>query len=224
MWRSPPRTPQFTIPEMNHDIPPTLVMTALVERMPRNHLARLVITRDAIDGREAQALGIVSMVAPAAKLGDELARMRKTIQRQQRAGAARGEGVPHRLVGNLVRHATRLRRHGQRGGDGGAVSLSVSARALSEGIHTLTGGTQRCVGPIYELYVGRWSRPVADAFLNWIAIPDGKPGSMSAACCMVRRRRRRRSATRRGPSRAEHPPPKTPAAPRATVRIRASWN
>jgi enoyl-CoA hydratase/carnithine racemase len=69
----------FTIPEMNHDIPPTLVMTALVERMPRNHLARLVLTRDAIDGREAQALGIVSMVAPRAKLADELARVRTTI-------------------------------------------------------------------------------------------------------------------------------------------------
>jgi enoyl-CoA hydratase len=69
----------FTIPEMNHDIPPTLVMTALVERMPRNHLARLVITRDAINGREAQALGIVSMVAPAAKLAEEIARIRKTI-------------------------------------------------------------------------------------------------------------------------------------------------
>jgi len=69
---------QFTIPEMNHDIAPTLVMTALVERMPRNALARMVITRDAINGREAQALGIVSMVAPAAKLSEELARVRKT--------------------------------------------------------------------------------------------------------------------------------------------------
>lgn len=69
----------FMIPEMNHDIPPTLVMTALVERMPRNHLARLVITRDTINGREAQELGIVSMVAPAAKLGEEIARIRKTI-------------------------------------------------------------------------------------------------------------------------------------------------
>jgi len=70
---------QFTIPEMNHDIPPTLVMTALVERMPRNHLARLVITRDAINGREAQALGIVSMVTGKDKLAGELARVRATI-------------------------------------------------------------------------------------------------------------------------------------------------
>jgi enoyl-CoA hydratase/carnithine racemase len=68
---------QFTIPEMNHDIAPTLVMTALVERMPRNHLARMVITRDAIDGRMAQTLGLVSIVAPAAKLSEELARVRK---------------------------------------------------------------------------------------------------------------------------------------------------
>ena len=70
---------QFTIPEMNHDIPPTLVMTALVERIPRNHLARLVITRDAIDGRAAQALGLVSIVVPAAKLSDELERVKKII-------------------------------------------------------------------------------------------------------------------------------------------------
>lgn len=69
----------FTIPEMNHDIPPTLVMTALAERMPRNHLARLVITRDTINGYEAQALGIVSMVAPSSKLDDEIARIRKMI-------------------------------------------------------------------------------------------------------------------------------------------------
>ncbi len=69
----------FTIPEMNHDIPPTLVMTALVERMPRNDLARLVITRDTIDGREARALGIVSMVAPKEKLAGEIARIRKTM-------------------------------------------------------------------------------------------------------------------------------------------------
>ena len=68
---------QFTIPEMNHDIAPTLVMTALIERMPRNHLARMVITRDAIDGKMAQTLGIVSMVAPKAKLAEELARVRK---------------------------------------------------------------------------------------------------------------------------------------------------
>lgn len=68
---------QFTIPEMNHDIAPTLVMTALVERMPRNHLARMVITRDAIDGRMAQTLGMVSIVTPKEKLGAELARVRK---------------------------------------------------------------------------------------------------------------------------------------------------
>jgi enoyl-CoA hydratase/carnithine racemase len=39
----------------------------------------MVITRDAINGREAQALGIVGIVTPAAKLSEELARVRKTI-------------------------------------------------------------------------------------------------------------------------------------------------
>lgn len=29
-------------------------------------------------------------------------------------------------------------------------------------------------GAAYERYVGRWSRPVADKFLDWIAVPPGK--------------------------------------------------
>jgi ubiquinone/menaquinone biosynthesis C-methylase UbiE len=29
-------------------------------------------------------------------------------------------------------------------------------------------------GAAYERYVGRWSRPVADQFLDWIAIPPGQ--------------------------------------------------
>ena len=30
------------------------------------------------------------------------------------------------------------------------------------------------VGAAYEHYVGRWSRPVAGAFLEWIAVPEGR--------------------------------------------------
>jgi len=30
------------------------------------------------------------------------------------------------------------------------------------------------LGSAYERYVGRWSRPVADAFLAWIAVPGGR--------------------------------------------------
>jgi ubiquinone/menaquinone biosynthesis C-methylase UbiE len=30
------------------------------------------------------------------------------------------------------------------------------------------------VGDAYEAYVGRWSRPVAEAFLRWLAVPGGR--------------------------------------------------
>ncbi len=64
--------------------------------MPRNHLARLVITRDALNGREAQSLGIVSMVAPAAKLAEEIARIRKIIGSNSAPVLRAVKAFPHR--------------------------------------------------------------------------------------------------------------------------------
>jgi enoyl-CoA hydratase len=54
------------IPEMNHSIPPTLVMSAMVGRVPVNAIAHLVLTREPIAAERARALGIVSEVVPAA--------------------------------------------------------------------------------------------------------------------------------------------------------------
>lgn len=56
-------TARFQVPEMNHDIAPTLVMNALADRVSRATLARLVLTRDAVSAAEAQALGLVGVVA-----------------------------------------------------------------------------------------------------------------------------------------------------------------
>lgn len=58
-------TALFQVPEMNHDIAPTLVMNALADRLPRAVLARLVLTRDAIPAAEAQTLGLIGVVAAA---------------------------------------------------------------------------------------------------------------------------------------------------------------
>ena len=33
----------------------------------------------------------------------------------------------------------------------------------------------------YEAYMGRWSRPVAGAFVTWLAPPQGSRGSTSGA-------------------------------------------
>lgn len=58
----------FQIPEMERDIPPTLVMSALIGRVPVKTVARLVLTRDTIGASEALACGLVSLVVPAAEL------------------------------------------------------------------------------------------------------------------------------------------------------------
>lgn len=68
-------TARFQVPEMNHDIAPTLVMNALADRLPRAVLARLVLTRDAITAAEAQALGLIGVVAAADALEAETQRI-----------------------------------------------------------------------------------------------------------------------------------------------------
>lgn len=51
---------RFAVPEMDKDIPPLLVMTALADRLPRAGLARLVLTRQPIGAQDAVAMGLAS--------------------------------------------------------------------------------------------------------------------------------------------------------------------
>ncbi|WP_066266642.1 enoyl-CoA hydratase/isomerase family protein [Hydrogenophaga palleronii] len=62
---------RFQIPEMERDIPPTLVMSALCDRVPLKALNYLVLSRREWTGREAQAAGLVSWTVPAAQLEAE---------------------------------------------------------------------------------------------------------------------------------------------------------
>lgn len=68
-------TAVFSVPEMDRDIAPTLVMTALADRLPRAALARLVMTRDSVSAAEAQALGVIGKVVAEAALEAEVARV-----------------------------------------------------------------------------------------------------------------------------------------------------
>lgn len=74
-------TARFQVPEMNHDIAPTLVMSALTDRLPRAALARLVLTRDSIAASEAQNLGLISMVVSDEQLETETARIVSQLTR-----------------------------------------------------------------------------------------------------------------------------------------------
>lgn len=62
---------RFSIPELERDIPPTLVMSALIGRVPLKTLAHLVYSRQAIGAHEALTAGLVRQVVPAAALTAE---------------------------------------------------------------------------------------------------------------------------------------------------------
>jgi enoyl-CoA hydratase/carnithine racemase len=57
----------FQVPEMNHDIPPLLVMTAMLPKLPLKAIAHLALTAETITAFQGREWGIVSkVVAPSA--------------------------------------------------------------------------------------------------------------------------------------------------------------
>jgi enoyl-CoA hydratase len=61
----------FQVPELNHNIAPTLVMWALLNRVPYKTAAYLVYSRERITAQRAEFLGVVTKVIPAAQLAAE---------------------------------------------------------------------------------------------------------------------------------------------------------
>ena len=59
---------RFALPEMKHDLPPTLAMCAHIDRTMPKSIAWLVYSMRELDAATAQALGFVSHVAPAGGL------------------------------------------------------------------------------------------------------------------------------------------------------------
>ena len=64
----------FNIPEINHNVMPTMVMSAVCDRMNRNQILWMAYSTDFIDAKTAQTFGIVSTVVPDAKLDAEVQR------------------------------------------------------------------------------------------------------------------------------------------------------
>jgi enoyl-CoA hydratase len=56
----------FQVPEMEHDIPPLLVMTSLIHKAPLKAIAHLVLSTERIGAAQAREWGIVTQIAPAA--------------------------------------------------------------------------------------------------------------------------------------------------------------
>lgn len=64
----------FNIPEIAHNVMPTMVMSAVYDRMNRNAILWMAYSADFIDGQQALAYGLVSRVVPDAKLDAEVDR------------------------------------------------------------------------------------------------------------------------------------------------------
>ena len=63
-------TATFNIPELNHNVMPTMVMSAVYDRMNRNAVLWMAYSAEFIDAQRALAYGLVSQVVPAARLND----------------------------------------------------------------------------------------------------------------------------------------------------------
>ncbi len=72
-------TARFKLPEMAIDLPPTLAMSALLPRVSKKAVAWMVYSMDELDARAAQAVGIVSKVAPSAEVEGEVTKLTATM-------------------------------------------------------------------------------------------------------------------------------------------------
>ena len=59
---------QFQVPEYAHNIMPTMVMSALVDRVPRKAMSYLVYSTAIVSAQQALACGLASAVVPEAEL------------------------------------------------------------------------------------------------------------------------------------------------------------
>ena len=75
----------FQVPEMLHNILPTMVMSALADRASRKALAYLVYSTKAVSAERALSYGIVSDVVPPDALEAEVGRCARTSSRRPRS-------------------------------------------------------------------------------------------------------------------------------------------
>jgi enoyl-CoA hydratase len=72
-------TAQFQVPEMAHNILPTMVMSSFVDRVPRKAFMQLVYSTAVIDAQRALSFGIASDVVPAAQLEESVQKLTAAI-------------------------------------------------------------------------------------------------------------------------------------------------
>lgn len=113
-------TATFQVPELERNIPPTLVMTALMGRIPHKAIAHMVLSREPIPAALALEWGLITKVAPAASLEAEVEALTQMI-----LGYA-PEAV--RAVKEYLRHAPGLSGQAQASLAANLAGTALSAR------------------------------------------------------------------------------------------------
>jgi enoyl-CoA hydratase len=72
-------TATFNIPEIEHNVMPTMVMSAIYDRINRNAVLYMAYSAEFIDAHEAQRLGFFSKMAPANALKAEVEKFIQTL-------------------------------------------------------------------------------------------------------------------------------------------------
>jgi enoyl-CoA hydratase len=75
----------FSFPELDHHLPPTLAMSAMLHKVTPKRLLHLVYTRRTIGAAEALSLGLLSEVAPRAELDRAVEKTLSLIADRNRA-------------------------------------------------------------------------------------------------------------------------------------------
>jgi enoyl-CoA hydratase len=78
-------TAQFQVPEMMHNIMPTMVMSAMIDRIPRKALSYFVYSTAMISAARAREAGLASEVVPAAELDGFVEALCATMMKAPRA-------------------------------------------------------------------------------------------------------------------------------------------
>lgn len=79
---------QFNVPELQHNVMPTMVMSALADRLNRNAILWMAYSAEFIDARCALSYGLVSRVVPAASLKREAERFCQVLLNRPRPAIA----------------------------------------------------------------------------------------------------------------------------------------
>jgi enoyl-CoA hydratase/carnithine racemase len=90
----------FQVPELNHNIAPTLVMWALLNRAPYKTVAHLVYSRERISAQRAEALGLVTKIVARAALEGEAQALAQDILSRPAA--------PLQGIKEFLKHASRM--------------------------------------------------------------------------------------------------------------------